>query len=46
VSSSNAVKMRFDEVNDKGGIQGRKIRLVGRGTRSTSPARGQGPAPS
>lgn len=28
VSSSNAVKMRFDEVNDKGGIQGRKIRLV------------------
>jgi len=28
VSSSNAVKMRFDEVNDKGGISGRKIRLV------------------
>src|SRR6266403_65244 len=28
VSSSNAVKMRFDEINDKGGIQGRKIRLV------------------
>jgi branched-chain amino acid transport system substrate-binding protein len=28
VSSSNAVKMRFDEVNDKGGIHGRKIRLV------------------
>jgi branched-chain amino acid transport system substrate-binding protein len=28
VSSSNAVKMRFDEVNDKGGIQGRKIRLI------------------
>jgi branched-chain amino acid transport system substrate-binding protein len=23
VSSSNAVKMRFDDVNDKGGIQGR-----------------------
>jgi branched-chain amino acid transport system substrate-binding protein len=28
VSSSNAVKMRFDEVNDKGGIHGRKIRLI------------------
>src|SRR5687767_273814 len=28
VSSSNAVRMRFDEVNDKGGIHGRKIRLV------------------
>ena len=28
VSSSNAVKMRFDDVNDKGGIQGRKIRLI------------------
>src|SRR5437660_8388990 len=28
VSSSNAVKMRFDEVNDKGGIHGRKIRQV------------------
>jgi len=28
VSSSNAVKMRFEEVNDKGGIHGRKIRLV------------------
>ena len=28
VSSSNAVKMRFDEANDKGGIHGRKIRLV------------------
>jgi branched-chain amino acid transport system substrate-binding protein len=28
VSSSNAVKMRFDEVNDKGGVNGRKIRLV------------------
>ena len=28
VSSSNAVKMRFDEVNEAGGIQGRKIRLV------------------
>src|SRR5688500_19115971 len=28
VSSSNAVKMRFDEANAKGGIHGRKIRLV------------------
>lgn len=28
VSSSNAVKMRFDEANDKGGIHGRKIKLV------------------
>ncbi|HYS16191.1 MAG TPA: ABC transporter substrate-binding protein [Candidatus Binatia bacterium] len=28
VSSSNAVKMRFDEVNDKGGLHGRKVRLV------------------
>src|SRR5262252_4109329 len=28
VSSSNAAKMRFDEINDKGGIHGRKIRLV------------------
>ena len=28
VSSSNAVKMRFDEVNEAGGIHGRKIRLV------------------
>src|SRR5438034_7619763 len=28
VSSSNAVKMRFDEVNEAGGINGRKIRLV------------------
>ncbi|PYM84063.1 MAG: ABC transporter substrate-binding protein [Candidatus Rokuibacteriota bacterium] len=27
-SSSNTVKMRFDEINDKGGIHGRKIRLV------------------
>jgi len=27
VSSSNAVKMRFDEVNEAGGIHGRKIRL-------------------
>jgi branched-chain amino acid transport system substrate-binding protein len=28
VSSSNAVKMRFDDVNEKGGIHGRKIRLI------------------
>jgi branched-chain amino acid transport system substrate-binding protein len=28
VSSSNAVKMRFDEVNAGGGIHGRKIRLI------------------
>jgi branched-chain amino acid transport system substrate-binding protein len=28
VSSSNAVKMRFDEANEKGGIHGRKIRLI------------------
>jgi branched-chain amino acid transport system substrate-binding protein len=28
VSSSNAVKMRFDEVNEAGGVHGRKIRLI------------------
>ncbi|TWT10046.1 ABC transporter substrate-binding protein [Reyranella sp. CPCC 100927] len=28
VSSSNAIKMRFDEINDAGGIHGRKIRVV------------------
>ena len=28
VSSSNAVKMRFDEANEKGGVRGRKIRLI------------------
>jgi len=28
VSSSNAVKMRVDEVNEKGGIHGRKIKLI------------------
>jgi len=39
VSSSNAVKMRFDEINDKGGIHGRKIRPSSR-TRSTRCARG------
>jgi len=28
VSSSNAVKMRFEEINDAGGIYGRKINLI------------------
>src|SRR5215475_539588 len=28
VSSSNAVKMRFDEVNEKGGVNGRRIRRI------------------
>ena len=28
VSSSNAVRMRFDELNDAGGIHGRKIKLI------------------
>src|SRR5262247_928180 len=28
VSSSNAVKMRFDEINDAGGVNGRKIKLI------------------
>src|SRR5947209_2483101 len=28
VSSTNAVKMRFDELNDKGGVHGRKIKLI------------------
>jgi branched-chain amino acid transport system substrate-binding protein len=28
VSSSNAVKMRFDEVNASGGVHGRKIKLI------------------
>jgi len=28
VSSSNAVRMRFDEANAKGGIHGRKIKLI------------------
>jgi branched-chain amino acid transport system substrate-binding protein len=28
VSSSNAVKMRFEEINEAGGINGRKIRLI------------------
>jgi branched-chain amino acid transport system substrate-binding protein len=28
VSSSNAVRMRFDEINEKGGIHGRKINFI------------------
>src|SRR5262249_32521304 len=28
VSSSNAVKMRFDEVNEQGGINGRKLKVI------------------
>src|SRR5690242_6168310 len=28
VSSSNGVKMRFDEINEQGGINGRKLRLI------------------
>src|SRR5207249_5734765 len=28
VSSTNAVKMRFDELNDKGGVHGRQIKLI------------------
>jgi branched-chain amino acid transport system substrate-binding protein len=28
VSSSNAVKMRFDEINDAGGVNGRKMRVI------------------
>jgi len=28
VSSSNAVKMRFDEINDGGGLNGRKIKVI------------------
>jgi branched-chain amino acid transport system substrate-binding protein len=28
VSSSNAVKMRFDEINEAGGVNGRKIRVI------------------
>src|ERR1700694_5560721 len=28
VSSSNGVKMRFDEINDAGGINGRKINVI------------------
>ncbi len=28
VSSSNAVKMRFDEINEAGGVNGRKVRVI------------------
>jgi len=28
VSSSNGVKMRFDEINEQGGINGRKLKLI------------------
>src|SRR5215467_101962 len=28
VSSSNAVKMRFEEINDAGGINGRKLKVI------------------
>src|SRR5882672_7583799 len=28
VSSSNGVKMRFDEVNEAGGVNGRKIKVI------------------
>lgn len=28
VSSSNAVKMRFDEINEAGGVNGRKIKMI------------------
>ena len=45
VSSSNAVKMRFDELNDKGGVHGRKIRLIVEDTQYQVPARCR-PAPS
>ena len=45
VSSSNAARMRFDEVNDSGGVGERKIRfaltkmlvVVGESTRTTAP---------
>ena len=37
VSSSNAVKMRFDEVNDKGGIHGRKLKLISEDTQYQVP---------
>src|SRR5256885_15890502 len=41
VSSSNAVKMRFDEANATGGIHGRKIRLVVEDTQYQVPRAGQ-----
>src|SRR5260370_25528737 len=28
VSSSNGVKMRFDEINEAGGVNGRKIKVI------------------
>src|SRR4030095_10016987 len=37
VSSSNAVKMRFDELNEKGGVHGRKIKLLVEDTQSQVP---------
>src|SRR5262245_18746478 len=37
VSASNAVKMRFDELNDKGGVHGRKIRLIVEDTQYQAP---------
>jgi ABC-type branched-subunit amino acid transport system substrate-binding protein len=47
VSSSNAVKMRFDEVNEAGGIHGRKIRLVIEDTSTRCRARSRrGPSSS
>ena len=42
VSSSNAVKMRFDEVNEAGGINGRKIKLIVEDTPVPGAARGAG----
>jgi branched-chain amino acid transport system substrate-binding protein len=45
VSSSNAVKMRFDEVNASGGIHGRKIKLIVEDTQYQVP-RACKPAPS
>src|SRR5207247_9474499 len=44
VSSSNAVKMRFDEINDKGGIHGRKIRLTVEDSQYQAPRSGQASA--
>src|SRR5580704_613259 len=37
VSSSNAVKMRFDEANASGGIHGRKIKLIAEDTQYQVP---------
>src|SRR6266446_7034300 len=44
VSSSNAVKMRFDEANEKGGVHGRKIKLIVEDTQYQVPRAVQGPA--